>query len=95
MKFSRFSVFIILLTSATVNASNEFRGLEWLEKYRDAEGCISLKRLVEKQELKCPEQFSPQIRPYTLGKLNKEKTDTKQKVGKEVCCYIWNTFGNR
>lgn len=72
-------------------AETEFQGIEWLKKYRDANGCIPISRLTE-SALKvkiCPKEFSPQIRPKVIGTIRSHD----EKNG--LCCYDWKTFGNR
>jgi hypothetical protein len=88
---------LLLVVSSTLSAKEEFKGLEWLVKYKDADGCIPISQLVEKtnKEQECPKEFSPQIRPMTIGTFNKTKTEAKRKAKKEVCCFDWKTLGNR
>jgi hypothetical protein len=83
--------------SPTLAKKEEFKGLEWLKKYRDSDGCIPLKQLMEESDkaVECPTQFEPQIRPLTIGKLNREKTESKNKSKFELCCFEWQTYGNR
>lgn len=78
-------------------ANGEFRGIEWLTKYRDRDGCIPLKQLLEKsvKTKECPKEFEPQIRPLTIGTLNRKETDSKNKIKVEFCCFDWRTEGNR
>lgn len=72
-------------------SEQEFQGIEWMEKYLDANGCIAIERLIEsKTKVKnCPKEFSPQIRPMIVGALRLQ--DQKKKL----CCYTWKTLGNR
>lgn len=85
------SVLLILFFPLFGLSETEFQGLEWLEKYRDAKGCIALGRLInsEVKVKECPKEFSPQIRPKMIGTLR--NPDTKN----ALCCYDWKTLGNR
>lgn len=76
--------------------SAEFKGLDWLEKNRDIDGCIAQYKLFqESKNSKCPEEIELSIRPKTEGKLDPIKTESRLKSGKKLCCYIWTTQGNR
>ncbi|MGZ3726849.1 MAG: hypothetical protein ACXWQQ_13675 [Pseudobdellovibrio sp.] len=66
----------------------EAKDLAWLDKNRDAQGCVALSKLTEDKN--CPEKIELQIRPLTVGFLKTEK-----KSPKNICCYDWKTFGNR
>ena len=77
-------------------AQAEFKGVKWLEKYRDKEGCIPLKQLLdEAKNNECPQVFEPSIRPMMVGTLNREMTKAKSKPGSELCCFNWRVYGNR
>lgn len=94
---TRFIPLLVVFASAPSLASDEFKGLEWLSKYRDGEGCIPLKELLDEaaSPKECPKKFEPQIRPLTIGTLNQEKTTAAQKKKKALCCFDWVTHGNR
>lgn len=68
-----------------------------LDNYSDKDGCIPLSEFAEEptKPKSCPNTFSPAIRPKTTGTLNPRKTDAKKKLGFNICCYDWETFGNR
>lgn len=85
------ALFLILFFPLLGWPKAEFQGLEWMQKYRDANGCLPVKRLVgsESKVKVCPKEFSPQIRPKTIGTLRNHD----EKEG--LCCYDWKTFGNR
>lgn len=94
----RLFVFILLCHLSIPWASaQDFKGLAWLEKNRDKDGCILLIKLVEDEKNgECPKEFEPQIRPMTIGKLDVAKTQSqRKKSGKEICCFEWKTYGNR
>lgn len=85
------SVLLLLFFPLFSSAETEFQGIKWMEKYRDPNGCLPVERLSESEEKfkGCPREFSPQIRPKTIGTLRSQ--DEK----KGLCCYDWKTFGNR
>ena len=86
------AVILLFLIPMWSLAETEFQGIEWLEKYRDANGCIPIKKLIEPKTVlkECPKEFSPQIRPMMIGTLK-----LKQNGKSELCCYDWKTYGNR
>lgn len=85
----------LFLPSLTFAAS-EFKGVDWLKKNRDQDGCIPLVRLSDEEKLDaCPREFSPQIRPQIVGTLDRKKTDAKSKDGDRLCCFSWQVHGNR
>jgi hypothetical protein len=86
----------LLLLSGVARASS-FKGTEWFSKNLDSQGCLPLKELGEKSDTpeECPEEFSPQIRPMTVGTLDRAKTEAKGKKRGGLCCYSWKTYGNR
>lgn len=76
--------------------ASDFKGTDWLRKNRDVDGCLPLAELVDTAKSKsCPLSFEPQIRPMTVGTLDRAKTEARKKAGKALCCYSWEVFGNR
>ena len=85
------SVLLFLFFPLLSWPETEFQGLEWMEKYIDANGCLPVERLngSEAKVKSCPKEFSPQIRPKMIGTLRNQ--DAKN----GLCCYDWKTLGNR
>jgi hypothetical protein len=70
------------------------RGIEWLDKNRDKDGCVPLFELNDfpGQPKSCPKEFSPDIRPLVVATLDHAKSDRMTKANKKaVCCFTWKT----